>query len=313
MREYVATLHGYKIVTPPRCKLERLEPVTEEIAIPLHYAESAPVAMRTAGPLEYTGKDGNTYTWRGEAIELYALDGKLWRRAGSSYWDGKQITLETLASIIDEYHIIERWPYQWGSDDEPPRGLLARDKGTWGLIDNVRERLLEQCDRYAVIAGEMYEPARELVYTYEHNSAYGWGRRSAERAGSVIVAKEYNQREEFNHYLCNALQDWREVNIFDEHADRYQDKIMHEITGADVIEVLMPEYVNADPYGDFWRKEIEIHREKAERCKEAAKEHAERARRLKEDAKRDREAAARELEEAAKIAEKLETYLASDD
>ena len=308
MREYKATLHGYKVVTPPRCKLERLEPVTEDIVLPLHYAESAPVAMRAAGPLEYTGKDGNRYTWRENTLELLALDGILWRPYG---WRDGEWTIDKLASIVDEHHILERYPWQWRDDTEPPSGMLVRDRGTWATVDNLRVALMKQCDRYAAIGGNLYEPANELVYTYERSNSWGWGKRAEERAGAVIVAKEYNPGEKFTHYLCNALQDWREVNIYDEHTERYQDKIINEVTGVDVIEVLLPEYVKADPYADFWREEIRRHEEKAENCKQAAKEHAEKARALREDAKKDREAARREIDAAAKISEKLENYLSA--
>ena len=97
MMEYTATLHGYEVTTPKRCKLERLEPVTEEITLQLHYAETAPVAMRVTGPLEYTGKDGNTYTWRNDPIELYALDGMLWKRYDTTRWHEEPWTIEELA------------------------------------------------------------------------------------------------------------------------------------------------------------------------------------------------------------------------
>ena len=314
MKEYTATLHGYEVVTPPRCKLERLEPVTADIVMPLHYAESAPVAMRAAGPLEYTGKDGNTYTWRGEGLELLALDGMLWKRYDTNGYHPDPWTIEELASrcathVCNENY-LERWPWQWRSMEEPPRGLLVRDRGTWSTIENLRANVLEGCDRYAVIAGELYEPARELVYTYDRYTPWGWGRKDQDgRRGSVIVAREYDPADSTRHYLCNALQDWRVVNIYDEYTDRLQDKMFNEVTGADVIEVLMPEYVHADPYADFWREEIKRHEEKAANCKEAAKTHEERARALREDAKRDREAAKRELEFARKKAEKLEAYL----
>jgi len=312
MKEYKATLHGYEIVTPPRCKLERLEPTTCEIVLPLHYAESAPVAMRVSGPLEYTGKDGNTYTWRGEGLELLALDGMLWKRCDTNSHHHETWTLEELAdrcagSRRDSY--FHNWPWQWRGE-EPPRGRLVRDYGTWATIENLRAGALEDCDRYAVIAGELYEPARELVYTYDRFTPWGWGRKDQDgRRGSVIVAREYDPVDSTRHYLCNALQNWRVVNVYDEYADRIQDKMFNEVTGVDVIEVLLPEYVKADPYADFWRNEIASHNEKANNCKQAAKEHAEKARMLREDAKRDREAAARELETARKLTEKLEAYL----
>lgn len=311
MKEYIATLHGYQIVTPKRCKLERLEPVAEEIVLPLHYAESAPVAMRVSGPLEYTGKDGNRYTWRNESIELLALDGMLWKRYDTSGWHNHAWTLEELAgqcaTRILNSNYLAKWPWQWG-DDEPPRGLLVRDKGTWATVENLRKSVLDGCDSYAVIAGDLYEPARELVYTYDYTSGIGWPARR-ETAGSVIVAREYDPVDSCKHYLCNALQDWREVNVFDEYVDRKRDRLINEITGADVIEVLMPEYVRADPYADFWREEIKRHEKKAANCEEAAKEHEERARALREDAKRDREAAKREKNAARETAEKLEAYL----
>ena len=312
MKEYTATLHGYEIVTPKRCKLERLEPVTEEITLPLHYAESAPVAMRVPGPLEYTGKDGNTYTWRSEGLELLALDGMLWKRYDTNRWHPEPWTLDELAdqcagSRRDSY--LHNWPWQY-RDEEPPRGRLVRDYGTWATIENLRADALEGCDRYAVIAGELYEPARELVYTYAAYTSWGWSRKDNDgRRGNVIVAREYDPTDTTRHYLCNALQDWREVNYFDKYAQRIEDKLVNEITGADVIEVLIPEYVQADPYADFWREEIKRHEEKAANCKEAAKAHEERARALREDAKRDREAAKREKDAARKIAEKLEAYL----
>lgn len=312
MKEYTATLHGYEIVTPPRCKLERLEPVTEEITLPLHYAESAPVAMRVSGPLEYTGKDGNTYTWRNDGLELLALDGMLWKRYDTSGWHDGAWTIEELAdqcagSRRDSY--FHSWPWQWRGE-EPPRGLLVRDRGTWATIENLSTDALASCNRYAVIAGELYEPARELVYTYDRYTPWGWSRKDQDgRRGSVIVAREYDPADSCRHYLCNALQDWRVVNVYDEHTERIQDKMFNEITGADVIEVLMPEYVKSDPYADFWREEIRRHEEKAANCKEAAKEHEERARALREDAKRDRDAAKREKDAARKIAEKLEAYL----
>lgn len=306
MKEYKATLHGYKIVTPKRCKLERLEPVTEEITLPLHFAESASIAMRVNGPLTYTGKDGNTYTWRDSSIELFALDGILWK---PYEWKNGEWSLEKLASLIDEHDHLERWPYQYKSDSKPPSGMLVRDRGTWATIDNLRKSLLENCDRFAVIGNDLYEPARELVYTYERSNSWGWGKRAEEKSGSVIVAKEYNPKEKFTHYLCNALQNWRVVNVYDEYAERIQDKMFNEVSGVDVIEVFMPEYVTADPYADFWREEIKRHEEKAANCKQAAKEHAERARALREDAKKDREAAARELETARKYTEKLNAYL----
>lgn len=312
MKEYKATLHGYEITTPPRCKLERLEPVTEEITLPLHYADAAPVAMRVSGSLEYTGKDGNRYTWRDGGKELRALDGLLWKRCDSvARWHDEPWTIEELAdhcagSRRDSY--FHNWPWQW-SDAEPPRGLLVRDKGTWATIENLKADALASCDRYAVIAGELYEPARELVYTYSKYNGGWFSSRESGREGSVIVAEEYDTREKFTHYLCNALQDWREVNVYDEHTERIQDKMFNEVSGADVIEVLMPEFVKSDPYADFWREEIRRHKEKAANSKQAAKEHAEKARALREDAKRDREAASRELEHARKLSEKLDAYL----
>lgn len=313
MREYRATLHGYKVVVPPRCKLERLEPTTAEIIMPLHYAETAPVAMRTAGPLEYVGKDGNTYTWRKETIELFALDGLLWKRYDCTRWHDKAWTIEELAAQCTTHvcneNYLERYPYQWRSEDEPPAGLLVRDRGTWCTIENLRARVLQGCDAYAVIDGKLYEPANELVYAYDSYTGRGWGYRHEERAGRVIVAKEYGPGNKFDHFLCNALQDWREVNIYDEHTERFQDRMQNEITGQDVIEVFMPEYVKADPYADYWREEIRRHEERAENCIQAAKEHAERARALQVDARADRAAAARELNTAREISEKLENYL----
>ena len=318
MKEYKATLHGYKVVLPARCKLERLEPITDEVILPLHFAESAPVAMRVSGPLEYTGKDGNTYIWRNDPIELLALDGMLWRPYGSyrrgNEWRAGEWTIDKLADIIDEYHVLDRWPYQWRSNEEPPAGLLVRDRGTWSTIENQRAQLLDNCDRYASIGGNLYEPARELVYAYDNANTWGWGKRAEDRAGSVIVATEYEPGDSWRyHYLCNALQDWRKVNIYDEYTSDLQDKIFNKVTGIDVIEVFLPEYVKADPYGDFWRKEIESHKTKAANCKQAAKEHKERARALMEDAKADREAAARELETARKYTEKLNAYLSGSE
>ena len=314
MMEYKATLHGYKAVTPARCKLERLEPATEEITLPLHFAESAPVAMRTAGPLEYVGKDGNTYTWRRHAIELLALDGMLWKRYDTTRWHDEPWTIEDLArqcaTHVCNENYLERHPWQWRSDPEPPSGMLVRDRGTWATLENLREQVMKGCDAYAVIGGQLYEPAEELVYTYDTYTGRGWGYRHDEKAGKVIAAAEYEPGDIFTHYLCNALQDWRTVNVYDEYTDKIQDKMFNEITGADVIEVLLPEYVKADPYADFWRNEIKSHEEKAENCRAAAKEHMARSKQLREDAKRDREAAARELETARKYAEKLEAYLA---
>lgn len=313
MKEYTATLHAYEIVTPPRCKLERLEPVTADIVLPLHYAESAPVAMRTAGPLEYTGEDGNTYTWRGERIELYALDGMLWKRYDTSRYHPEPWTIDDLANhcatskYMDNY--LERWPWQWRSDPEPPTGVLVRDRGTWATVDKLAADIVSGCDRYAVIAGELYEPASELVYCYDRTDGIGWPRRS-ETAGRVIVAREYDKADApFEHYLCNALQDWRVVNIYDEYTDRLQDKLLNEVSGVDVIEVFLPEYVTADPYADHWREEIRRHEERAAKRKEHAKELTEKARAFKSEAKTDKAEAARELEAAAKIAEKLGAYL----
>lgn len=305
MKEYKATLHGYQIVTPKRCKLERLEPVTEEIVLPLHYAESAPVAMRVNGPLEYTGKDGNIYTWRSEGLELLALDGMLWRVEERAQWNGDEWTPAALARLCAPNRVLDEWPYTWGNDK--PTTHLLRDRGRWATIENLTAETVEKCDSYAVIGGMLCHPARELVYTYDRYTPW---RRSCEngRRGSVIEAREYRPSDN-RHYLCNALQDWREVNVYDEYTDRIQDKILNEVTGADVIEVLMPEYVRADPYADFWREEIRRHEEKAENCKQAAKEHAEKARALREDAKKDREAAKREKDAAREIAEKLNAYL----
>ncbi len=317
MKEYNATLHGYKVVTPPRCKLERLEPTTAPITMQLHFAESAPVAMRVSKSLEYTGKDGNTYTWRNGGIELFALDGMLWKKYDSRGWHDDKWTIEELAghcaTHICNENYLERYPWQWRGDNEPPSGMLVRDRGTWCTIENLREQVLKGCDRYAVIDGELYEPANELVYTYDNTSEWRWynHKEGVDRTGSVIVAKEYDTCDKFAHYLCNASQDWRKVNIYDEYADKISDKIFNNVSGVDFIEVLLPEYVTADPYGDFWRKEIESHKEKAENCNQAAKEHDEKARALREDAKKDRAAAKRELEAARKIAEKLECYLSA--
>lgn len=312
MREYSATLHGYKIVKPARCKLERLEPATESITLPLHFAESAPVAMRVSGPLEYVGKDGNTYTWRRDGVELFALDGMLWKRYDTAGWHDGPFTIEELASQCVKRHYnenyLERWPWQWRTMDAPPAGLLVRDHGTWATLENLQTHILQNCDAFAVIDGQLYEPAKELVYCYDRTDGFGWPPRE-ESAGCVIVAREYDPIDSCKRHLCNALQDWREVNVFDEYAHRLQDKLVNEVTGADVIEVLLPEYVKADPYADFWREEIRRHEEKAANCKQAAKEHAEKARQLREDAKRDREAAGRELETAEKINEKLQAYL----
>ena len=314
MKEYTATLHGYEVVTPPRCKLERLEPTTCEIVLPLHYAESAPVAMRVAGPLEYTGKDGNKYTWRADDIELLALDGKLWKRYGdTSRWHEGAWTLDQLADQCaggTRYqNYLHYWPWQY-SDKEPPRGLLVRDCGTWATVENLRAQVLEGCDRYAVIAGELYEPARELVYTYDRFTPWGWGRKDQDgRRGSVIVAREYDPINSTRNYLCNALQNWRVVNIYDEYADRLQDKMFNEVTGADVIEVLMPECVKADPYADFWREEIKRLEDAAAKCIESAKDSEERARTLRENAKKERAEAKSKRDAARKTAEKLEAYL----
>lgn len=316
MKEYKATLHGYKIVTPARCKLERLEPATEVITMPLHFAESAPVAMRVSGPLEYTGKDGNTYTWRHEPIELYALDDMLWKRYDTKSWHDERWTIEELANQCAAYlcnhNVLEYYPWQWRGE-EPPTGLLVRDRGTWATLENLRGKVLEGCNKYAVIGGELFEPARELVYSYETASAWGWGRRSEDRAGSVICAVEYNPNDKFNKYLCNALQDWRKVNIYDEYTEDIQEKLFNKVSGVDVIEVLLHEYVKADPYADFWRKEIESHKAKAANCKDAAKEHDAKARQYREDAKRDREAAKRELETVREYTDKLNAYLSESE
>ena len=103
MKEYNATLHGYKVVTPPRCKLERLEPTTAPITMQLHFAESAPVAMRVSNSLEYQGKDGNTYTWRNGGIELFALDGILWKKSDTRGWHETKWTIDELARQCATY------------------------------------------------------------------------------------------------------------------------------------------------------------------------------------------------------------------
>lgn len=315
MMEYQATLHGYKVVTPPRCKLERLEPTTAPITMQLHFAESAPVAMRVVRPLEYTSKeDGSRKVYSSNTIELYGLDGMLWKKYDSRGWHEAKWTIEELARQCATYfcneNYLERYPWQWRGEGEPPSGMLVRDRGTWCTIENLREQVLKGCDKYAVIDGELYEPAKELVYTWCNCKTYKNGWRTGVD-GYVIAAAEYDKSDKFKYYLCNALQDWRVVNVFDEYKITLQDKMINQVTGADVIEVLLPEYVTADPYGDFWRKEIESHKEKAENCKQAAKDHDEKARALREDAKRDRAAAKRELEAARKIAEKLEGYLSA--
>lgn len=314
MKEYKATLHGYEIVTPPRCKLDRLEPVTADIVLPLHYAESAPVAMRVSGPLEYTGKDGNVYTWRGEGLELLALDGMLWKRYDVERvkrWHPEPWTLEELAdqcvsSSCTYKRVLTEWPFQWGDE---PETHLVRDRGTRCTLENLSAEALEGCDRYAVIAGELYEPARELVYAYNRYTSWGWGRKDDGRLGSVIEAREYDPADTTRHYMCNALQDWREVNHFDKYAQRIEDKIVNEITGADFIEVLIPEYVQADPYADFWRAEVKRLEDAAAKCIESAKDSEEHARTLREVAKKERAEAKSKKEAARKTAEELEAYL----
>jgi len=307
MKEYTATIHAYKAVKPPRCKLERLEPVTETITMPLHYAESAPVAMRVKRPLEYTSKkDGTRKVYSSRDIELLALDGMLWKPYGNylkPYRPGEW-TIEELADICAECFTnsnpLERWPWQWSNDNEPPTGMLVRDRGTWATVENISKNVLDGCNYYASIGGNLYEPANELVYTYEpvHSRGYGYD-------GYVILAQEYQPGKQFTHYLCNALQDWRKVNPYTKYAKNFFD----DVSGVDVIEVLLPEYVTADPHADNLRAEIEKAKEKAANCNEAANEHMRKINNLREDVKRDKEAAKRYNDDAQKFADELEAYL----
>lgn len=306
MYMYEATVHGYQTVLPPRCKLERLEPVTRQITMPLHYAEEAPVAMRAAGPLTYTNKAGDRVVYRKETIELYALDGRLWRERETTRWHDGAWTPEDLAKLCaNKYtncHPLDRWSGQYRDDAEPARGMLAREHGSWLLVDAMADKVLDGCEEYAVIGGKLFDPANELVYEWMPVN-YGW-----DRHGEVVVAREYDRHDKRGgRFICNALQNWREFDPY----KKYGKELFDGVTGFDVIEILLPDMVHTDPHADNIRADIEYceaqirtRLEDAETCDAQAKRACERAAEHRADAEKMER-------DAAKYRAALESYLAS--